>query len=147
MAHLASGRPTEAEQGFCRALELNFTSFASEDSHARQYYFKNQLNRYLVLLEILPGAAGQRLLEVGSSFHHLTPALKLCKGYDVTCTDLWNGPQQITRRLSSRDGAQSLEFCVDNFDVRDGRRPYLDASFMPSCSANFLSTFRRIRCV
>lgn len=196
MAHLALGRPTEAEQGFCRALELNpanpqalanlgilmarvgreaeavplleraaslarpeersaleqacsqaqvkhaargepegslleglLRNFAGDDVHARQY-FENQLNRYLVVLEILPKAEGQqRLLEVGSSFHHLTPAFKLGKGYDVTCTDLWNGPQQVTRRLTSRDGTQSLEFRVDNFDVQDGRWPYLDASF------------------
>jgi len=111
------------------ALEHCLRRYATDGEGSRQY-FENQLSRYVVLLETLPGARrDERLLEVGSSFHHLSPVLKAVKGYDVRCTDLWDGPAQVTHEVASRDGEEKHAFLVDNFDVQKGAWPYPDASF------------------
>lgn len=96
-----------------------------------QSYFNVHLNRYLKTLELLPNASpGQRLLELGAAFHHLTPALVRSKGYsDVRCSDLWEGEAQTERRVASADGEEEFHFPVDNFDIQTSPWPYADGSF------------------
>ncbi len=128
---VAECRRKQAERGepALQTLANYLGDFVAEEEQSLQY-FKNQLSRYLVTLELLPSAVpGERLLEVGASYHHQTPALKRWKGYDVRCTDLWDGPQQWNQTVANRNGDESHIFPVDNFDVEQVPWPYPDASF------------------
>ncbi|MCH7979665.1 MAG: methyltransferase domain-containing protein [Acidobacteria bacterium] len=128
---VAECRRKQAERGepALQTLANYLGDFVAEEEQSQQY-FKNQLSRYLVTLELLPSAVpGERLLEVGASYHHQTPALKRWKGYDVRCTDLWDGPQQWNQTVANRNGDESHIFPVDNFDVEQAPWPYPDASF------------------
>jgi glycosyltransferase involved in cell wall biosynthesis/2-polyprenyl-3-methyl-5-hydroxy-6-metoxy-1,4-benzoquinol methylase len=101
--------------------------FAPTHGAAREY-FSTHRDRYLACLELLPQAIpGQSLLELGASFHHLTPALE-SKGYRVHCSDIWDGGPNRTADLKSRSGEQR-HYKVDNFDIQQQRWPYDDASF------------------
>jgi len=123
------------EQQACRAqlaladLEAYLRSYVDEGAEGYQY-FNNHLSRYLVTLEVLPQARpGQCLLELGALYHHLTPALQKWKGYQVRCTDLWEGPPRVVRRLTSRSGHEEHLVTVDNFDVHNAPWPYPNGSF------------------
>jgi GT2 family glycosyltransferase/glycosyltransferase involved in cell wall biosynthesis/SAM-dependent methyltransferase len=104
--------------------------FAGSQENSKSY-FKAHLDRYLTTLELLPSAAaGERLLELGAAFHHLTPALVRWKGYgDIRCSDLWGGDAQCQRRVVSGDGQEEFVFTVDNFDVQRSPWPYPDSTF------------------
>ncbi|HZU32538.1 MAG TPA: glycosyltransferase, partial [Candidatus Angelobacter sp.] len=92
-------------------------------------YFSTHRERYLACLELLPqGKPGQNLLELGASFHHLTPALE-SKGYSVRCADIWDGEKTRNVEIVSTDGGEKRVYTVDNFDVQQERWPYEDASF------------------
>ena len=92
-------------------------------------YFSTHRERYLACLELLPQAEpGQSLLELGASFHHLTPALE-DKGYSVRCADIWDGEPSRDAELVGRNGQERRRYTVDNFDVQQQRWPYEDASF------------------
>jgi glycosyltransferase involved in cell wall biosynthesis/2-polyprenyl-3-methyl-5-hydroxy-6-metoxy-1,4-benzoquinol methylase len=102
--------------------------FAAADGASAEY-FSTHRERYLACLEMLPqGKPGQKLLELGASFHHLTPALE-ARGYTVHCADIWDGDAVRTAELISRDGQKSRSYTVDNFDVQQERWPYEDSSF------------------
>ncbi len=93
-------------------------------------YFETHLPRYLATLDLVPRATpGQTLLELGAAFHHLSPALKKLKGYNVRCSDVWKGEHQVTREVISNDGSEAHTFVVDNFDVEHFPWPYPDGSF------------------
>jgi 2-polyprenyl-3-methyl-5-hydroxy-6-metoxy-1,4-benzoquinol methylase len=96
-----------------------------------QSYFNMHVGRYVATLEMLPeGSPGQRLLELGAAFHHLTPALRGLKGYqEVRCSDVWEGNPQCQRRVVSADGREDFLFTVDNFDVERSPWPYTDGFF------------------
>ncbi|HWF03244.1 MAG TPA: methyltransferase domain-containing protein, partial [Candidatus Angelobacter sp.] len=101
--------------------------FAPMHGAAREY-FSTHRDRYLACLELLPQARpGQSLLELGASFHHLTPALE-SKGYSIHCSDIWDGEPSRTADLKSRSG-ERRHYTVDNFDIQQQRWPYEDASF------------------
>jgi O-antigen biosynthesis protein len=103
--------------------------FAGKDANEASY-LQTHLSRYVNTLELLPPAAsGQTLLELGAAFHHLTPALAALKGYEVRCSDVWEGDSQISRSVASKDGSQQHTFLVDNFDVERAPWPYPDHSF------------------
>ena len=128
---VAECRRKQAERGepALQTMANYLGDFVAEEEQSQQY-FKNQLSRYRVTLELLPSAVpGERLLEVGASYHHQTPALKRWKGYDVRCTDLWDGPQQWNQTLVNRNGDETHIFPVDNFDVEQTPWPYPDESF------------------
>ena len=92
-------------------------------------YFNTHRERYLNCLELIPSAQpGQRLLELGASFHHLTPGLEAL-GYGVRCADIWEGDAQRTAELTSQDGKDHREYTVDNFDLQQQRWPYNDGEF------------------
>ncbi|HWP85662.1 MAG TPA: glycosyltransferase, partial [Terriglobia bacterium] len=112
------------------AWEDCLRSFCGASENERSY-FQTHLARYLATLRLLPPASpGQRLLELGAAFHHLTPALRLLKGYqDIRCTDIWQGASQIQRQVRSADGSHCFQFPVDNFDVESAPWPYPDAFF------------------
>lgn len=112
-----------ANHEFARTLE----EFAPLTGPTKEY-FATHRERYLTCLELLPQAeSGQSLLELGASFHHLTPALE-SKGYSVRCADIWNGEAQRTAEITSRTG-QTRQYTVDNFDLQQERWPYEDDSF------------------
>ena len=112
-----------ATQDFAGILE----EFAPTSGPAREYYSTHH-ERYLACLDMLPQAKpGQSLLELGASFHHLTPALE-AKGYSVRCADIWDGEQSRNVVLTDRTG-EKRPYTVDNFDVQQERWPYGDASF------------------
>lgn len=120
-----SGAPrAEAE------LERFLWRYEPEDPNSRAY-FQTHLKRYVATLALLPDAKpGDRLLELGAAFHHLTPALIRMKGYaDLRCTDVWEGEAQTTRTLTSRDGALQDEVVVDNFDLQSAPWPFENGSF------------------
>lgn len=111
------------------SLATHLLNFAGKNDNERSY-LQTHLSRYVKTLELLPNATpGQTLLELGAAFHHLTPSLKAVKGYEVRCSDVWEGGTQITRQVSSADGAESHDFGVDNFDVERFPWPYPDNSF------------------
>lgn len=102
--------------------------FADDDQNARSYY-ETHLQRYLTTLALLPPAIpGQKLLELGASFHHLSPVLRK-KGYDVRCTDIWEGEKQYVGKVPSSDNSEDLTFVVDNFDLQHTPWPYADHLF------------------
>src|SRR5262249_53124222 len=111
-------------------LEEFLREFLSSDLNECSY-FETHVNRYIETLQQLPdGNDSMRLLELGAAFHHVTPALKRCKGYgDVRCSDVWEGPAQQTRRIVSHVSGAEYSFFVDNFDVQQQPWPYEDASF------------------
>ena len=103
--------------------------FAGRDDNEASY-LQTHITRYVSTLELLPQATpGQALLELGAAFHHLTPALKALQGYDVRCSDVWEGEKQTARLVESKDGTQKYTFIVDNFDVEKTPWPYPDRSF------------------
>lgn len=92
-------------------------------------YFNTHRERYLNCLEMLPAAQpGQKLLELGASFHHLTPGLEAL-GYTIRCADIWEGDKQRTADLTSSDGTEHRQYTVDNFDLQQQRWPYDDGEF------------------
>jgi 2-polyprenyl-3-methyl-5-hydroxy-6-metoxy-1,4-benzoquinol methylase/glycosyltransferase involved in cell wall biosynthesis len=135
-----SGRVSPAEQSVIESLLQQYKkklpntdfagtleTFAPANGSAREY-FSTHKARYLACLELLPQAtAGESLLELGASFHHLTPALE-SKGYNVRCADIWDGEPTRNVQLVGRNG-QKQNYKVDNFDVQQQRWPYDDASF------------------
>ena len=119
------------------ASHLNEAAFAAHVSALvspdpnEQSYFQTHKTRYCETLNFLPNALpGQRILELGAAFHHLTPALCSLKGYsEVRCNDLWNGGPQLTRTLPAPDGQKPRSVVVDNFDVQSAPWPYPEAHF------------------
>src|SRR5260221_2487349 len=113
-----------------QTLEQFLRLYVSEDANERSY-FETHIKRYFASLEALPdGQSGERLLELGAAFHHLTPALIHCKGYeDVRCTDVWEGEPSSKRVLASSDGKFRDEVIVDNFDLQTSPWPYADGGF------------------
>jgi len=92
-------------------------------------YFNTHRERYLNCLEMLPAAKpGQKLLELGASFHHLTPAFE-DKGYAVRCADIWEGDPQRTAAIATADGTEKRSYVVDNFDLQQKVWPYKDEEF------------------
>ena len=116
--------------GTAQKLEQFLRLYVSDDANERSY-FETHIARYVATLEGLPdGNPGQRLLELGAAFHHLTAALIRCKGYeDVRCTDVWEGEPSCKRVLTSRDGKFRDEVTVDNFDLQSSPWPYADGGF------------------
>ncbi|HWF90903.1 MAG TPA: glycosyltransferase [Terriglobales bacterium] len=122
-------RAEAAEGVSSTSLADHLLKFAGKNDNERSY-LQTHLARYTKTLELLPNAGpGQTLLELGAAFHHLTPSLNALKGYEVRCSDVWEGDTQITRQISSVDGTESYEFSVDNFDVEHFPWPYPDGSF------------------
>ncbi|HEY1462896.1 MAG TPA: glycosyltransferase, partial [Terriglobales bacterium] len=118
-----------ASPSFSDEIENYLLKFAGRDDNEKSY-LKTHLARYTKTLELLPHATpGQTLLELGAAFHHITPALKTLKGYEVRCSDVWEGEPQITRDVTSVDGTETHSFAVDNFDVERFPWPYPDRSF------------------
>lgn len=110
-------------------MEACLRLFQGGDDNALDY-FQTHLQRYLATLEMLPPARpGDRLLELGAAFHHLTPALRRWAGYqDIRCSDLWPGRPTATHRVFAADGSMEA-FTVDNFDAEHAPWPYQDAEF------------------
>jgi GT2 family glycosyltransferase/tetratricopeptide (TPR) repeat protein/glycosyltransferase involved in cell wall biosynthesis len=132
---LSSLQQIRAKQVACpqvKSSELGayLRRFAGSEENS-QSYFNTHLGRYLATLDLLPDASpGQRLLELGTAFHHLTPALVRWKGYrDIRCSDLWEGGAQCERRVVSSDSDEEFHFTVDNFDVQSSPWPYPDVTF------------------
>jgi len=110
-------------------LEEYLLTFAGKDDNEASY-LQTHISRYVSTLELLPQATpGQTLLELGAAFHHLTPALRALKGYEVRCSDVWEGEKQTARVVESKDGSQKYTFVVDNFDVEKTPWPYPDRAF------------------
>jgi len=124
--HSEQGNPHERPQTLEQFLRL----YVSEDANERSY-FETHIKRYIATLEALPdGQAGQRLLELGAAFHHLTAALIHRKGYgEVRCTDIWEGEPCLKRVLASSDGRFRDEVIDDNFDLQTSPWPYADGGF------------------
>lgn len=128
---LAARRSGEQQKTWNAAgAEALLRQYVSEDANERSY-FETHLRRYLATLDSLPHAQpGQRLLELGAAFHHLTPALLHGKSYEeVRCTDIWEGEPSRKRLLTSRDGKWRDEVVVDNFDLQASPWPYVDGEF------------------
>ena len=113
-----------------QALREFLQRFGGDDPN-EQSYFSTHLERYLATLDLIPySTPGQRLLELGAAYHHLTPALARWKGYrDIHCSDIWEGEPERWRRITSRDGQEQFWFPVRNFDVEQAPWPYGDEEF------------------
>jgi glycosyltransferase involved in cell wall biosynthesis/2-polyprenyl-3-methyl-5-hydroxy-6-metoxy-1,4-benzoquinol methylase len=111
-------------------LEQFLRLYVSEDANERSY-FETHIKRYIATLEALPeGQPGQRVLELGAAFHHVTAALIHRKRYEeVRCTDVWEGEPSSKRVLASSDGMHRDEVIVDNFDLQSSPWPYADGGF------------------
>lgn len=104
-------------------------AWAPEAEGPSRDYFRTHRDRYEATLELLPAARpGEALLELGASFHHLTPALE-AKGYAVRCADRWDGPATRSDELGSAGGGPPRRWEVDNFDLERPGWPYPDAAF------------------
>ena len=116
--------------GSAQSLEQFLRLYVSSDANERSY-FETHIQRFVATLQALPdGQPGQRLLELGTAFHHLTAALIRCKGYEeVRCTDVWEGEPSCKRVLVSSDGKFRDEVTVDNFDLQSSPWPYADGGF------------------
>ncbi len=128
---LASRRSGEQQENWnAGSAEAFLRQYVSEDANERAY-FETHIRRYAGTLDALPHAVpGQRLLELGAAFHHLTAALLHGKGYEeVRCTDIWEGEPSRKRVLASRDGKFRDEVTVDNFDLQTSPWPYADGGF------------------
>lgn len=122
--------PESRGGGTREELEAFLREYVSEDENERSY-FDTHIRRYVATLQALPQAdPGQRILELGAAFHHLTAALLHCKGYaEVRCTDVWEGERVSQRALVSRDGRRRDVVLVDNFDLQTAPWPYADGEF------------------
>jgi GT2 family glycosyltransferase/SAM-dependent methyltransferase len=136
-----NGRVTPQEQLAVNGLLQQYQNAASNADYAvtleefapatgaAKEYFATHRDRYLACLELLPQAKpGQTLLELGASFHHLTPALE-SKGYKIYCSDIWDGEPSRDVQLVNHAGTNQRHYKVDNFDVQQQRWPYEDGSF------------------
>ncbi len=103
-------------------------TFCGEDANTRDY-FQTHAQRYLATLEMVPQARpGERLLELGAAFHHLTPTLRRLAGYEhIRCSDVWRGEPHAVRAVRG-EGGEEERFESDNFDV-EHPWPYADAAF------------------
>src|SRR5258708_11987828 len=113
--------------GGAQSLEQFLRLYVSSDANERSY-FETHIQRFVATLQALPdGQPGQRMLELGTAFHHLTAALIRCKGYEeVRCTDVWEGEPSCKHVLVSSDGKFRDEVTVDNFDLQSSPWPYPD---------------------
>lgn len=110
-------------------LEVYLRRFAGTSEDARNY-FETHLARYVATLQLLPAATpGQRLLELGAAFPHLTPALARVKGYEVVCSETWSGVARLDRCVCDVAGTERHMFPVHNFDLESESWPFEDASF------------------
>src|SRR5882762_2133327 len=127
---LAKSRSAVTDQLPSSLIEAELRRFQSSNQNELSY-FQTHLQRYIRTLQLLPQAsAGEKLLELGAAFHHLTPAIAKLKGYsEVCCNDIWQGSPQTIRELQSADGQESFRVAVDNFDVQHSPWPYADATF------------------
>lgn len=93
-------------------------------------YFQTHFRRYLATMEMVPAARpGGRLLELGASFHHLSPLLRRLAGYaELRGSDIWSGGASTVHTATPAQG-KAEQFEVDNFDVEHAPWPYPDASF------------------
>lgn len=119
--HLPSWTPAQAEA--C------LLAFRGTDANELDY-FNTHFRRYLATMEMTPAARpGDRLLELGASFHHLSPPLRRLAGYaDMRGSDIWPGGASAVHTLTSAQG-ETEDFDVDNFDVEHAPWPYPGASF------------------
>lgn len=119
--HLPSWSPAQAEE--C------LQAFRGTDENELDY-FNTHFRRYAATLEMVPPARpGDRLLQLGASFHHLSPALRRLAGYaDIRGSDIWPGEASTVHSLTSPRG-ETEPFAVDNFDVERAPWPYSGASF------------------
>lgn len=100
------------------------------NSSEEQVYFEARLGQYCEILKALPGALpGQRLLEVGAKYRHLTPAFSALKAYEVRCAVQSTLHSQSVAHVFSKNKSQEYCFTVDNIDLQSFPWPYLDAAF------------------
>ena len=110
-------------------LQTYLRRFAGSGENARGY-FEAHLARYVATLLLLPKAApGQRLLELGPAFPHLTPALAKIKGYEVVGSGTWNGAARLDHCVCAADGDERHVFPMHNFDLESDGWPFEEGSF------------------
>ncbi len=88
---------------------------------------ESHLTRLERTLEITPGSAEQRILEMGA-YLQITPALKTRLGYGEVRGCYFGAGEQHQRSVTS-DSGEMFQCVVDLFDAEKDIFPYADASF------------------
>ncbi len=109
-------------------------SFVNPDDPDEAHYVEQHLRRYIATLQRIPpvNTTSARVLELGASGLHFTPALQKFAGYkQISCAN-WSDidagltEQQIVKQWQ---GSEVLSFEVKNFNAERDRFPYPDNHF------------------
>ncbi len=109
-------------------------SFVNQDDPAEAYYVEQHLRRYIATLQRIPPVqnTSARMLELGASGLHFTPALQKFAGYNqISCANWSDIDAGLTEQkiIRQRQGTETLSFEVKNFNAERDRFPYPDNHF------------------
>ena len=127
---LAAAEPSAAaESTSTHSIADYLDLFRGHDLNRGEYYRVHR-TRYAQTLALVPPARpGERLLELGAAFHHMTPYLAERLGYKVHCHDLLAEGDAPRHVIESEDRTRRIEVPVASFDLERDRFPYPDAHF------------------
>ena len=109
-------------------------SFVNPDDPEEAHYVEQHLRRYIATLQRIPpvNKTSARVLELGASGLHFTPALQKFAGYkQISCANWSDIDAGLTeqKNIRQRQGTATLSFEVKNFNAERDRFPYPDNHF------------------
>ncbi len=109
-------------------------SFVNPDDPEEAHYVDQHLRRYIGTLQRIPPVnnTSARVLELGASGLHFTPALQKFAGYkQISCANWSDIDAGLTEQkiIRQRQGTETLSFEVKNFNAERDRFPYPDNHF------------------
>lgn len=109
-------------------------SFVNPDDPEEAHYVEQHLRRYIATLQRIPPVnnTSARVLELGASGLHFTPALQKFAGYKQICCANWSDIDAgLTEQKTIKQwkGTETLSFEVKNFNAERDRFPYPDNHF------------------
>ena len=109
-------------------------SFVNPDDPEEAHYVEQHLRRYIATLQRIPpvNKTSARMLELGASGLHFTPALQKFAGYNqISCANWSDIDAGLTEQkiVKQRKGTETLSFEVKNFNAERDRFPYPDNHF------------------
>ena len=109
-------------------------SFVNPDDPEEAHYVEQHLRRYIATLQRIPpvNKTSARVLELGASGMHFTPALQKFAGYQqVSCANWSDIDAGLTEQKTIKQwqGTATFSFEVKNFNAERDRFPYPDNHF------------------
>ena len=109
-------------------------SFVNPNDPEEAHYVEQHLRRYIATLQRIPpvNTTSARVLELGASGLHFTPALQKFAGYkQISCANWSDIDAGLTEQKTIKQwqGTATLSFEVKNFNAERDRFPYPDNHF------------------